>query len=417
MQFVRPTPIWNGKAWVVDLRKPWNCGRHIIKAPPPPLGLVEAVHASRDLLDELRSRSCSPQLALPGTDGRTIGQAFDAYLKARKYRKPGGRRWVELTAAVICREIGAEPLSVLAPPSGAAWLADWTRRTRTDERKRKVGPRAMRDRLNVLSMFVHWCAHPDRLWLPAVVEFPDGRLDETERMHNPRSEWVEEDTFRRVLEALYCTPLSRANLRREHGADAIEDIICRRKLYLSVGYCVGMRRADLNAVLGRHISPDCQWIVRFASKCSTKPEWERVCPPLTRDLLAEKARLGRHWAPDEAPCGGVWMRAPRIIREVCKRLEIPGFDLRTLRRSFVRMKALAGVKEEDLVRLMGHADSRMIHEVYLRVPPVGLTDAAGEAWPESAPAAPLVAPIRRLRLVPSETGAETALNAPKRARR
>lgn len=398
---MRPTPKWDGSRWTVDLRTPWRLGRHVIQAPAPPAGLVEAVHASRDLLERLRPSGLISQPMLPGVEGRSIAQAFEAWLEARSYRKPGGERWVRLTAAAISREIGSEPLLSLAPPEGTRMLARWVRMVRTRVGDRTVGPRAMADRLSVLRQMCAWCAHAERLWLPALPTWPDPRIDSSERMHNPQSDWTDEANFRRVRDAIYGGARSRALLERHHGELGAVDLIHRRRLFLSVGFYAGMRRADLESMQGGHVSPDCSCIVRHSSKCSVDPVWERVCPPLVEEFRKELARLGRPWRRDELICGDVWRFAPRVIAAAAKDVGGVAFDLRTLRRSFVRMKALAGVSEPDLMRLMGHAsDSRMVRSVYLRVPPPGLTDPAGEAWPECSPTP---AP-RRLRLVPSESG-------------
>jgi integrase len=415
---MRPTPTWDGCSWRLDLR-PLGLGRYVVDAPAG--DLAEAVHAARDIYErELSARAITDaQLSLPGTTGRTFGQAMAAWLKYRegdrllRWKTPGGERWTRCTAAALVRDLGPRLLRDFAPPGGGATLLAYRDEVRARAGAHRVGPRAMQDRLIVVSQLLRWCADPARLWIPAVPNFPDPRIDSSELLHNPLDTWVDEATFRAVRAAICASFQSREGLRRElvslelpADAAAVDDRIARRRLYLSFAFYTGMRRHDLNLLDDRSVSPDFSCFVRFGRKTGVRPTWETVCAPLGCDLDAERARLGRDYRLREQIAAGPWERAPNVIAAAAAVASVQAFDLRTCRRSYVMHKALAGVAEADLIRLMGHKDSAMIRGVYLQVPPRTVRDAAGAAWPVQTSTTPGTGQARILQFTPSPTEKE-----------
>jgi integrase len=414
---MRPTPVWDGKLWRLDLRA-IGLGRYVVDAPAG--DLAEAVHAARDIYErEIAARALtSSQLALPGTSGRTVGQAFEAWLQFRandrrtRWRSEGGESWTRCTAAVLVKDLGPRLLRDFAPPGGAATLIAY----RDEVRGRAGSPvraRAMQDRLMVLAQLLRWCADAERLWIPAVPNIPDPRVDAGELLRNPLDVWIDEATFRAARDRICESSQAREGMRRElealelpADAAAVDDRIARRKLYLSFAFYTGMRRHDLNLVDDRSVSPDFNFFVRFGRKTGIRPNWESICPPLTEDLAVECARLGRGYHKGEAIAAGPWTRAPKVIAAAAAAAGVQAFDLRTCRRSFVMHKALAGVEEVDLVRLMGHKDSAMIRGVYLQVPPRTIRNAAGAAWPVQTSTVPGTGGARVLEFKPSPTGKE-----------
>jgi integrase len=382
-----PKPVWDNVAsvWRVDLRSPWKLGRRIVNAPPPPGGLATAIHAARDLLDALRSETIvtSPQLSLPGTLGRTVESVAEQYLAEREFRGTSGK-WLRETAKVMCREIGREPLRIFQTADGAARLLAW----RDEVRGRGVGPRAMKDRLNVFSLIWRWCADAPRQWVSLMPVLPSPKTSEKEVLHHPAMRWIDESTFRAVRAAIYDNVFARTSIAKELrneglpcDASDVRAYIARRQLYLSFAFYTGMRRFDLNAISDAYLSPDfdCYW--RHGHKTGVEVAAESICEPFRRDIAAERSRLGRSWHQGELICGGPWFHATRVIATAARKLGLENFDLMTCRRSFVYHKALAGVPESKLINLLGHSDSRMIRGVYLLLQPRLQRDEAGAAWP------------------------------------
>jgi hypothetical protein len=435
-----PTPRWVGNKWTLDLRG-FGFGRHLLDAPPPPAGEVSAVHAAYELLARLRVRKpVGPQLVLPGTEGLTLAEVLRRYTGERSYRR--SRRWCVETAARVSAELGHLPLAALIPPEGTRELFAWRDRVRAEGYDRRyhsgrvhhvtVGPRAMLDRLQVLRMALTWASEPPRMWLPALPTFPDARRDEREKIHRALTAWVDEATFRAVRDVIYLGGMGTATLearwRREglpYPGCTLDDYIARRRLWLSFAMYTGMRHQDLDCLDDMSTSPDfgCYW--RWGRKTSTEEGLPEDMPkPLLADLEFERGRLGRPYRPGELIAGGPWKRVTRVLRAACARVGVPPFDVMTLRRSFCYHKAMSGRCEEgDLVRLMGHVDSKMIRTAYLQFPPASKRNSAGSAWPEMRTLRPgmgsaRILPIRAAlaHLAPTE-GAPSATSLPKSARK
>jgi hypothetical protein len=418
-----PTPVWSEEKqlWELDLRSPWKLGRHVVRAPEPPFGLVEAIHKGRDIFDRLRdARAPQPQMTLPGVDVGTFAELVRRYEYEREtnkemaYRKEGGRRWVLECDRALCLFFGQYELGAFEPPQGTRLILryrNWLRGEPDAEtgapfvlpgRDRKpVGPRTCQDRLGQLAAILRWASLYPRQWLRALPTFPPAKVRPGEKLHHPISDWRDEATFRAARAALYEDPVARRALgttlrvrKQACDAAAVHDYICRRRLFLSFAFYTGMRLHDLSELSDRSVAPDFGFYQRHTRKTSGvddeewKATWEEAPRPLRADLEAERARLGRPYRRGELICGGPWLHPARPLREAGRRAGVDSFNLRDCRRSFVYHKALAGLDESELVSLLGHVDSRMIHEVYLRVPPRASRDRSGAAWPELATLAP-----------------------------
>jgi integrase len=389
-----PTPVWDSGhcVWRVDLRAPWQLGRRTVDAPPPPAGLVEAIHAARDLLESLRARSAlsDPQLSLP-VHGPTVDVACAAYVAEREYRGTSGK-WLRANRDLLCRELKGVPLASLVTPDGALRLLSW----RDGVRGRGVGPLAMKDRLCVFALMWRWCAAPPRQWVYLMPVLPSYKTSEDEALRHPAVTWIDESTFRAVRAAIYDNRYARSSIAAElraqgflsAGAAAVRDYVERRKLYLSFAFYTGMRRLDLNGITDAYLSREFDCYFRHGHKTGIEVAAESICPPFASDIAAESRRLGRHWRTGELICGGPWFHATRVIAVAARKLGIQKFGLMTCRRSFVYHKALAGVSEPKLVNLMGHVDSKMVRAVYLTLQPRLQRDEAGAAWPKSLTSVP-----------------------------
>lgn len=388
-----PTPTWRNGKWHLDLRKPWDCGRHVLSVPAgPPEGAVAAVNASWALLLELRGQASllRVQEALPGLDGRTVGdllKEFLAYrLSAKKWGSEGSAEWGRAVCARLVRDIGRRPLAEFAPPDGLAHLEEYRDLCRAGSLGERVGAGRMNAIFCFLRQAFRWAAHPSRLWLPFMPEFPDPRIKAGELIHPALNEWIDEASFRAVRAAIYTCPRAFAALvgALDGRASDAHDLICRRQLYLSFAFYTGQRKRDLDSLDDSRLSLDLASYVCFSTKTHRDPCPFRCVPPLLADLQAERRRLGRPYKRDEAICGGPWPTVTEVIAKAARSIGLPPFDLRTCRRSFAQHKAAAGVQEGDLQRLMMHSDSRMIRRIYQRFLPAERAVEAGIAWPEIA---------------------------------
>jgi len=398
----RPTPVWDGSAsvWRVDLRTPWGLGRRVVNAPPPPSGLIEAIHAARDLLESLRTARglTDAQLPLPGTRGRTVRETVDGYLKGKKWRSAGGKRWTCETCDLLCDELGHRDLIDLT----VDFL--WAYR---DEVRARVGAKTMQSRLIVLAQVLQWAADPARKWLPYVPPMPSPKLSEDETIGHALTKWIDEGSFRAARARIYEHQTARNMLAHELrvaglpcDAAAVLDVIARRKFYLSFGFYTGMRRHDLDEVDDSYLSPDFDCYFRHGRKTGIAIAAESICPPFQADIAAEIQRLGRPFRAGELIAGGKWKNSCRVLETACRNAGVEKFNLMDCRRSFTHYKALAGVTENELVNLMGHKDSKMIRSVYLQLQPRLMRNKAGAAWPKSLSAVPGTGTARVLQFEP-----------------
>ncbi|HJX52563.1 MAG TPA: hypothetical protein VJ801_07345 [Polyangia bacterium] len=390
----RPIPYWNPSraAWDLDLRTPWALGRHTLRLPAPPAGLIEAINAARDLLDALRAGATSSQLDLPGAAGRTLAATITDFLEEARFSSTGGERWKRETCALLRRELGNHPLSAFAPPPGTALL--WSYR---DERRLQVGPKAMESRLIVLQQILRWSTEPARAWLTFLPTFPSCKLraNPDEKIRVALSKWIDEATFRTVRARIFEHQTARNVLGfvlrqagRPDDAAAVRDLVCRRRLYLSFAFYTGMRKHDLDEISDAYLSPEFDTYWRHGRKTGAEVAPESICPPFLADILAERRRLDRPWKTGELIAGGPWKNAPRVLAIAARNASVAPFNLMDCRRSFVYHKALAGVPMDKLVNLMGHSSSRMIQGVYLLLQPRLQRDTAGAAWPAALTAVP-----------------------------
>lgn len=408
-----PTPVWHADKtrWRLDLRVPWDLGRHWLDAPPPPAGSELAIHLSYALLRQLEAKApAGPQATLPGADGRTFGDALREYLawrtNVKKWRKKGGERWSREVARRLGRELGSRPLADFAPPQGGRLLLRYRDLCRGGGLPPQLAAKRMADLLVVIKQTLRFAAAADRGWLAACPEFPDARIDSEEVIRVARDKWIDEASFRAARAQLYEDFDGRRGLltwlRKIDPAAGPEDLhalICARRLYLSWAFYTGLRRHDLDELTSANVSADGRRYARHARKTGARVTTEICPPPLRADIEAELRRLGRPFRRGELICGGRWKNVARVLATACRLAGVERFNLMDCRRSFVWHKAVAGVREEDCVRLLGHRDSRMIRAVYLQVLPASAADADSAAWPEPITDLPGTGPARVLSLV------------------
>lgn len=383
---MHPTPKWRDGKWQVDLRTPWNLGRHFVDAAPPPHGLVDAIHAAYALLARLEAaRPPQTQLSLLGARERTFAALVDEYLARRRYRSNGGKRGVEEYARAVKRDLGHLPLSAFLPPKGTDLLF-----ATVEAWRKTIAAGTANNRLCLIRCALRWGTEPGRRYLDALPTFPSPKVEPDELLSRRLDKWVDEATFRAGRERIYEHQTARnmlaADLRRQGFAGTaaeVHDLICRRRLFLSFAFYTGMRRFDLFCLVDRSVSPDFECFCRTGHKTGIDESAEDIPDPLLADLEFERQRLGRPYRKGEAIAGGPWKNVCRVLATACDLAGVERFNLRDCRRSFVYHKALGGLSEEDCIRLMGHRDSRMIRSVYLQLLPRLRRNHAGKTWPKT----------------------------------
>jgi integrase len=361
--------------------------------------LVEAIHASRDLLERLRAERAAtgPQLSLP-IGGHVLERVIPEFLKERKWRSVGGERWTRETCDLLRKELGKLSLADLTVD------ALWAYR---DERRKVIGPNAMQSRLIVLAQILAWSSEPPRKWLPFVPPMPSPKVNPDERITTPSTKWIDHPSFRATRARIYEHQTARNGLAvelRQAGlpcdAAAVRDLVERRKLYLSFAFYTGMRRHDLDEIDDSYLSIDFDCYFRHGRKTGVDVAAEAIPKPFKADVLAELRRLGRPFRSGERIAGGPWKNSCRVLETAARNAEVSKFNLRDCRRSFVYYKAMGGVEESKLVNLLGHADSEMIHNVYLLLQPRLQRDEAGAAWFEDVTVLPGTGDARILTFPP-----------------
>lgn len=115
-------------------------------------------------------------------------------------------------------------------------------------------------------------------------------------------------------------------------------------------------------------------------------QFDQVPEPLLDDLRELLSLLGREaFYCDELVGGGPWRHVDRVLADAQARLSLPGARLNTrvLRRSWVRQMRLLGYTVEEVAARAGHTDTKMVREVYSRIPrPLGA--ARSSPWKRGA---------------------------------
>lgn len=312
----------------------------------------------------------------------SCAEALDDWLRRRTWRTPGGERWTREVAGSLREQLGQLRVADFEPPAGTDLLRAWRTRCR---REIPIGPKRMEDYVTVLGQLLRDLL--EREQLRRLPRLPDPRLYTGEVIRPVVYRWINEETFRALRAEVLRAPQARAWLGGR-------DQVARRRLYLSFAFYTGMRRGDLNELVGASVSADLGLYLRKSTKTGRAPRWCKMPPPLLADVRAELERRGRPWRPGDLICGGRWKNVARVLDDGRRRLGISDrVNLRVLRRSFARQKVLAHVDERDLIDLLGHVDSRMVRQVYVETPRE-LLDAAGEAWPDPPAPPPRKGPHR-----------------------
>lgn len=396
------TPRIVGGHYEVDFRKHGFPTKWHIRIGPASLSPIEAIHAAYSKLDELRrARTAEPtgQLELPAGAPDSFAGAMDEWQRRKEYATTDGRDYGEKTARAVRKDLGAYELSDFDGVVGEDRLLAYKRALAA------LAGRTVRNRFSIVGQVLEF-AHR-RHWIGAIPIMPAMPPPAP-----PRHEWIDEPTFRAVRAGI---SLQFAGAPGNRGGNCIQLALGetpegwteRRRVYLSWAFYVGAHNRDCDLLDDSHVSMDVGIYIRHNSKNAAHVSDESfpMPEPLQDDLRALLAVLGREaWWCGEMIGGGAWAHADRTLARAQAALGIPGarLNVRILRRSFVREMARRGYSERQIADYMGHSDTRMIHEVYLRAPkpPGGAVSLWTRAPLRGAPTTPNTA-ARVLQIVKS----------------
>lgn len=232
-------------------------------------------------------------------------------------------------------------------------LAYWTRRSseRVDASDPGPSPHTIQKELRVLVQALRYCK---RAGLCKPVCEP-GDLMPKElaqgRVYQPRERWLPRDTeYPRLLMAL--------------SAD--------RRDYL-VAFCfTGLRLSELYKVHAYHIDIER----RELDADGTKTRRSKRIIPLSDEAFEVFAR--RAQARPEGPLFDDWGKLHRDVSAACRRAGIEKASPNDFRRSFCSWLALAGVPMLTASRLLGHASTKMVEQVYAQLSREAMHDAVAK---------------------------------------
>lgn len=182
--------------------------------------------------------------------------------------------------------------------------------------------------------------------------------------------------------------LPEARERKEakwHSAEEMEAVLAaaskERFLLLLFAYHTGMRPGEVTSRFREDIHLDGGYVlVGHRGEFRVKRNRPRVVP-LTSRLRAE---LRARW--EELPAEGPIFAGQSLresLRRACKKAAVPELNPYGTRHSFISRWAAEGRSREALIKIVGHADGRMIDQVYAHFGTDELRDhMAGVSWGE-----------------------------------
>lgn len=388
---LKPDPrVWGGK-WVVDLRAA-GFGQRYRLGDEDSMDREGAIYAAFDLLGKLRGERMAEVGQRDLFEEKSPGDfpaAIDRWEAQKVYVTEGGAEWGKKYAKVVRRELADYKLAEFAPPMGTARMAGYA-----DELKRRgLSGRTLRNRLSIVDQVCRFAV--ERGWLESAPLRP--RLPAKAA---PVFRWITEAMFRRLRLAVFPpgTPTTIAN----------PELVARRRVYLSWLFYTGVHTADADALNADQLFLDGQAYIRHNSKSARCVDDEQFEMPerLYLDLRELEDFLGRPFFPAEQIGGGAWPHVARVMGAAAKRLTFPhGANPQVLRRSFAREMYLRGYSVREVADRMGHADERMLHEIYVRTPrPAGHPKTRWAASPEPTPTGKVDSGMARVLKLPPAGG-------------
>ena len=361
-----PNPKLVGDHWECDFRPEFSWHTRV---GPASLSREDAIHGAYARLAELRrERLAEPgaQLELRAGVPATFAAAVDAWQAVKGVRRADSARYVKTYAKQVRAELGAYLLSEFVDGGGQLRLVKYVNNLLAEG----LAARTIRNRLSVVGQVLVFCTDLERRWLPFVP-----RLPVPPSLPPPRFEWIEEATFRALRASLYAPGVELDSLRawlarpanRRQGP--AELFVARRRVYLSWLFYTGVRTADANHLTGNDVGLDIGVYVRRARKTDVAPAQFELPEPLILDLREYLAVVGREFfLSGERIGGGRWNNVSRLLQRAARILGVGPVNPRILRRSYARKMFQLGYEIKDVAERMGHADLRMLNEIYVQTP-------------------------------------------------
>jgi len=370
-----PSPVCVDGKWLVDLRT-FGFGRRI---PLVAADREEAIHACYTKLDELRrGRAAEPSAQLELTPRGAAPQLFthllDRYGDRKRYKTRAGASGARRVIEAVRAALGAYRLAELDGPEGDDRLLAYLRSIEG------LAPVTVRWRFAVISSALRFGA--ERGWFQRAAAIPREYLPQKRAA---QFVYIDEPTFRALRDATFQRTPALAAEARKRGESL--DVYCaRRRVGLSLLFYLGLHTRDVfgdhpkdaarpDFVPGftdEHVSLDFGVYVRQNSKSAEHVPREQfeLPEPLIDDLRELLSVVGRPaFLPGERIAGGYWPHVATVMARAGKRLGIPGpLNPRVLRKSFAREMFKRGYTIKEVSDRMGHADTRMLQEVYARTP-------------------------------------------------
>ena len=343
---------------------------------PAALPEAEAIHLAYARLrsaegERLAEVAQKDLFSTPAPQG--FAAALEACGKARRFRTVAGKCYWWNHARAVRRGLGAYRLESFAPPEGNARLRAYVAEL---ERRGQAG-RTIRNRLTIAVEVLHHAVAEG--WLRAMPALPDAsRLPPKAA---PVFLYVTEAQFRewraRLLAGLTVGEAHR--IRGVRTADDVRVYVERRRFFVSWCFYTGAHAYDAAHVQGGDLLLDFGAYIRRNHKSARciEPRRYMMPPPLLEDVRALCEVVGRPPLLDEELGGGPWPNGPKTLNATAAALGFPhGVTAKVLRRSFVREMAIRGVPDQDVADMLGHADTRMIREIYRGCAPQGALTAS-----------------------------------------
>jgi integrase len=329
----------------------------------------------------------NPELrGLERKPGQTLADAISLYVDSRDYDTDEGERYARGICGRIGRDLGHMELAAFEGLPGDLIVLRWVETLRGH-----LGGHTVRNYLKQLFAVLKWAVE-SRL-LPALPREPRRLQAEKGPVYVPTYEhWVEED-FRRLRGHFADEALRAGSFGSHYGSDRSvwEDVVAKRKLYLSLAYYTGMHTYDLNRVPAEWLSWEVGRYRRENHKSAAciRPASFTMPEQLQSDCSEEARRcerLGKPWHDKDLVAGGPWGSACEVLERARLRLwpeEIgrpPHFDFRVTRKSCAWEYCLRGWSAEQIAELLGHVDRKMVDTVYRRCDQLALISAERLPW-------------------------------------
>lgn len=367
--------------WVADLRSAGFREQSLgIEALPGTEGRAAA--AAGILLTRLRADGGPHPEARPAPG--TIDAARASWLAAVHFASETTRGFYAKHIKLSCRDLGAITVAELAPPNGNAILSRW----RDGMRARGLGAHTASHRIGALRRMLVWCVEEG--WLRALPRMPDATVFDGEVIYVPTCEPITAEHYELARAAMF--PILRA--RAAKGQARAIDHLARRLLYLDFVRYTGAHQHDADTLAGEHVHFERGVFFRrnLKNKKTVRPMWITMPPALALAMRVEWARRGGIKRGELVM--GKWLHPTERIAEACAKAGVRPFSLLDLRSTVATELALAGVKIEATVALLGHASSQMARLVYERIPAEALSADMAKIGALPAPAlVPAPAPI------------------------